>query len=27
MITGPSAPLLLEDYGTLLLHRDGLRAK
>ena len=27
MITGLSAPLLLEDYGTLLLHRDGLRAK
>jgi len=27
MITRLYAPLLLEDYGTLLLHRDGLRAK
>ena len=27
MITGLSAPLLLEDYGTLLLHRGKLRAK
>jgi hypothetical protein len=27
VIAGLSAPLLLEDYGTLLLHRDGLRAK
>jgi hypothetical protein len=27
VITGLSAPLLLEDYGTLLLHRNRLRAK
>ena len=27
MITGLSAPLLLEDYGTLLLHRGKLRAE